>query len=124
VLEGEPAMSTDEQIATLSKLELKGLSRPGSALIVLSGVLYSMIIAYVAVITKGSMEITVSGMETVPWLAAIAIPFAICFLGFVKYAASKGYSRWLGFWLCCAQLPGFIVLLLLPDRNSGQPIQS
>ncbi len=59
-----------------------------------------------------------------PALAATLASLGILLLyivGFVRYCASKGYSKWLGIFLLLGHLFGFIVLLLLPDiKNKGQ----
>ncbi|SRR5579883_1061037 len=40
---------------------------------------------------------------------------ALYAVGCIRYCASKGYSKWLGFWLFLSHVTGFVILLLLPD---------
>ena len=54
----------------------------------------------------------------VPAFVTIVISIVVVSLylvGFIRYCSSKGYSKWLGFWLFLGNIPGFITLLLLPD---------
>jgi hypothetical protein len=52
-------------------------------------------------------------------MSLIGVAVLVLYLiGFFRYCASKGYSKWLGLFLFFANLPGFIVLLLLPDLHS------
>jgi hypothetical protein len=58
----------------------------------------------------------VGGPALAMTLAAIA--FCVIYaLGFLNYISSKGYSKWLGLWLLLCNLPGAVVLLLLPDLH-------
>jgi hypothetical protein len=55
---------------------------------------------------------------------------ALYAIGCIRYCASKGYSKWLGFWLFLSHLTGFVTLLLLPDlyerskRNAQNDVYS
>jgi hypothetical protein len=51
---------------------------------------------------------------------ALILLAVLYIVGFVRYCASKGYSKWLGFWLLLGNVPGFIVMLLLPDLTDKQ----
>ena len=56
----------------------------------------------------------------VPALAMTVAALAFCViyaLGFLNYCSSKGYSKWLGMWLLLCNIPGTVVLLLLPDLH-------
>lgn len=42
-------------------------------------------------------------------------------IGFIQYSFSKGYGPWVTFWLILGNLPGFIILLSLPDLKGDCP---
>lgn len=65
-----------------------------------------------------SQGATITGTPGILGMVTISALWCINLFGFIKYAASKGYSGWIAFWLCSAAFYGFIVLLLLPDRNA------
>ena len=97
----------------------KGISRPGALQMVASVAI--MIIAaiwplYLAATRPGNEWFMV--LNGLPALAVVIASIAVLLLyliGFLRYCASKGYSKWIGFWLLFANVFGFIVLLLLPD---------
>jgi hypothetical protein len=104
-----------------------GLSRPGAMQMVAA-----IILGVVAAI--GPLFLAFMRPDQVWFMALSGLPaFAIAisgvgvlilfFVGFIRYCASKGYSKWIGFWLCFGHLPGFIVLLLLPDCKPGVSAQ-
>jgi hypothetical protein len=88
------------------------MSRPGFLLIMFS--LAGIFVMFVAVCVHGY------GITGQPSLVILAVMIALqltYLFGFIRYAGNKGYSGWLGFWLCFGSIPGLIALLLLPDRN-------
>ena len=95
------------------KLRPTGLLRPGGWLIIVS---YVLMVALVFC-SAACIHEPKSFVPLIPWAVASAVVWGMNIVGFIKYAASKGYGGWTAFWLCTAQLNGFIVLLLLPDRN-------
>ena len=63
-----------------------------------------------------------NGVPAALAIAAAAAVIGLYFVGFLRYCHSKGYSFLLGFLLLICNLPGFIIMLLLPDlRNSQTP---
>lgn len=58
-----------------------------------------------------------TGMPALLAVLGGVLVFVLYFVGFLRYCASKGYSKWLGFWLLLGSFPGFITLLMLPDIN-------
>jgi len=59
----------------------------------------------------------ITGLPGLMWLTVFLVLSTCYLLGCIKLGRSKGYSGWLMFWLFLAQFPGFIALLLLPDRR-------
>jgi hypothetical protein len=49
----------------------------------------------------------------------VTVPYAI---GCIRYAGSKGYGTGIGLLLFIANLPGFLIMLLLPDRTKHNEI--
>jgi hypothetical protein len=101
----------------------KGLSRPGAMLMVASAIL--MLVSAIGPVFLAVMRPThewlmvLSGFPAFAIISASALTAVLYFVGFLRYCVSKGYSSWLGFWLFLGNVPGFIVLLLLPDRKGN-----
>jgi ABC-type Na+ efflux pump permease subunit len=102
----------------------KGLSRPG-ALQMIASVIIMIITAigplYLAATRPNNEWFMV--LNGLPALAVVIASIAVLFLyliGFLRYCGSKGYSKWIGFWLLFAHAFGFIVLMLLPDLKTRQ----
>lgn len=99
----------------------KGLARPGAL---------QMLVAIVS-ITVGSIAPTMMALRSPNHEWALALNGApalgmflvaaglsvLYIIGFLRYCSSKGFSKWLAFWLLLGNVPGFIVLMLLPDLN-------
>jgi len=100
-----------------------GLSRPGAMLMVMSAALMviSGICPVFLALTRPTHEwlMVLTGMPAFGIIMASGLVAILYFVGFLKYCASKGYTAWLGFWLFLGNVPGFIVLLLLPDLNAS-----
>lgn len=100
-----------------------GLSRPGAMQMVASATL--MVVAAIgpAVLAVGRPNhewlMVLNGPPALAMVIASLIVIVLYCLGFFRYCSSKGYSTWLGFWLFIGNLPGFIVLLLLPDLKAS-----
>ncbi|MBS1989948.1 MAG: hypothetical protein JSS86_12965 [Cyanobacteria bacterium SZAS LIN-2] len=107
-----------------------GLSRPGAMLMLMSAAL--MVISGVGPVFLAVSRPThdwlmvLTGMPAFGIIAASALVAILYFVGFLRYCGSKGYSAFLGFWLFLGNVPGFIVLLLLPDLkvSSAEHIKS
>ena len=99
-----------------------GLSRPGALQMLASAAL--MIVAAIGPILVASSRPTNEWLIVLTGFPALGMSVAgigvllLYFIGFLRYCASKGYSKWLGFWLFIGNIPGFVVLLLLPDLSS------
>ncbi|MBU6452723.1 MAG: hypothetical protein KGS72_13135 [Cyanobacteria bacterium REEB67] len=105
-------------------MDKTGLARPGAMQMVLAVVL-------AMVISIGPLFMAATRPDhqwSVAWTGLPAFGVAISgivagfvyFVGFLRYAVDKGYSPWLAFWLFCGNAPGFIALILLPDRRKGE----
>jgi hypothetical protein len=80
------------------------------------------VFALVAIVYSGtqaskSPNHEITGAAAIPWIIMTAIWYMTWIFGFLRYAQSKGYSKWLGFWLSLGQVPGMIALFLLPDQR-------
>jgi len=96
-----------------------GLSRPGArqmvaaVILLVVGAIGPLFLAFMQPNQEWSMVL--SGFPAfVVAISGVVVVF-LFFVGFIRYCASKGYSKWIGFWLCFGHVPGFVVLLLLPD---------
>ena len=105
-----------------------GLSRPGAIQMVVSAIL--MVAAAIGPIfwaaTRPSHEwlMVLTGLPALTMEIASVLVLMFYFVGFLRYCASKGYSKWLGFWLFLGSIPGFIVLLMLPDLKANMKDRS
>jgi hypothetical protein len=107
-----------------------GLSRPGAMLMVMSAVL--TILVGVGPLFMAATRPSHEWLMVLTGLPAFMLSISglfvtiLYFIGFLKCGASKGYSAWLSFWLFWGNVPGFIVLLLLPDLNARnrEPLQT
>jgi hypothetical protein len=93
--------------------------RPG-ALQMLAAVILTIVCSVgpiVLAITKPTHEwsLVAVGPEAVLLSSLGLIITALYAVGCIRYCASKGYSKWLGFWLFLSHVTGFVTLLLLPD---------
>lgn len=96
-----------------------GMSRPG-ALQMLAAVILTIICSVgpiVLAMTKPTHEwsLVAVGPEALLLSSVGLIIAALYAVGCIRYCTSKGYSKWLGFWLFLSHVAGFITLLLLPD---------
>jgi hypothetical protein len=71
------------------------------------------VFALVAIVYSGTQASKSPNHE----ITGAAIWYMTWIFGFLRYAQSKGYSKWLGFWLSLGQVPGMIALFLLPDQR-------
>jgi hypothetical protein len=100
-----------------------GLSRPGAIQMIASATL--MLAAAVGPVYLAASRPTHEWLMVLSGFPALAMSLAgvvlliLYFIGFLKFCSSKGYSKWLGFWLFFGNFPGFIALLLLPDLKAG-----
>lgn len=100
-----------------------GLFRPGAIQMVASTIL--IVVAAIGPIVLAAMRPSHEWLMVLSGLPAIALTITggfvvlLYFVGFLSYCASKGYSKWLGFWLFFGTIPGFIVLLMLPDLKAN-----
>ena len=84
-----------------------------------------MVLAAIGPIVLAAMRPSHEWLMVLSGLPALALTIAggfvvlLYFVGFLSYCASKGYSKWLGFWLFFGSVPGFIVLLMLPDLTAN-----
>ncbi len=96
-----------------------GLGRPGAMQMVAAGVLMAAetIAPIVVAATRPNHEwfMDLTGLPAMVPIIVSTLLVALYFVGFLRYCSSKGYSKWLGFWLFLGNIPGFITLLLLPD---------
>lgn len=89
-------------------------------LIAVVSITFAGIVPLVYALTLPSHEwlMSLSGLPALAMTIASLAVVILYVIGFIRYSASKGYSKWLGFWLLLSHLPGFIVLLLLPDLKT------
>lgn len=103
------------------KMHKTGLSRPGTIQMIAAAIITAVGIvvpAYMCAIRPNHEWLMV--LSGFPALAAASTGIIIAllyFIGFLRYCTSKGYSKWIGFWLFLSHLPGLIILLLLPDQE-------
>jgi hypothetical protein len=99
-----------------------GLSRPGAIQMLAAATL--MVVAAVGPVYLAASRPTHEWLMVLNGFPALAMSVAgiallvLYFVGFLRYGSSKGYSKWLGFWLFFSNFPGFIALLLLPDLKA------
>ncbi len=100
---------------------MSGFSRPGALQMVAAAVLavISAVGPLFIAATRPSHEwvLILSGL---PAMAISLSGFLIAILyvvGFFRFCTSKGYSKWLAFWLLLGNFFGLVVLLILPDRK-------
>jgi hypothetical protein len=99
-------------------------SRPGIRLILGAGPLLAVLYAVPSLASMhqsatGLWQHVMTSTGLLPGIGTIlgALVLLIIYgIGCVRYACSKGYSKEIGFWLCLGHFPGFITLLVLPDR--------
>lgn len=96
------------------------LSRPGSIQMTIALVLATLaglVPIYLAcMMPSHEWFMVLTGLPAASMAAASLAILGLFFVGYIRYCISKGYSGWIGFWLFWSNLPGFIVLLLLPER--------
>ena len=105
-----------ERVLEISRSERpRGLARPGGSMIIASylGMLTLTIIG--AIVGKGQ---TITGLPAAILCFGFLVAVVFNVKGFIDYGKSKGYSGWISFLLCTAQVTGAIVMLLLPDHNA------
>lgn len=99
------------------------LSRPGAIQMLASIVLvtFASIGPIVLAIRQPGHEwlMSLSGLPALAMTIATVLVLALYCIGFLRYCASKGYSKWLGVCLLLGHFPGFIALLLLPDLQAS-----
>ncbi len=104
-----------------------GLARQGALQMLIAVVAMTgcSIIPPVIAAFKPSHEWLMVMTGTPAFLMVIAglMMFVIYSVGFLRYCVDKGYSKWLGFVLLLGAVPGFLVLLMLPDlKHAAQEI--
>ncbi|HEY9734375.1 MAG TPA: hypothetical protein V6C89_20860 [Drouetiella sp.] len=101
-----------------------GSHRKGITLIILSLVLTLLGLILPVVLTTliptHEVVVVLSGWRAL--LAEIFFPlmFIMYATGAAQYSNDKGYGKWMGILLALANLPGFLVLLFLPDLKQQQ----
>src|ERR1700733_671860 len=100
----------------------KGLSRPGALQMVASAAI-SLFAAIGPVFAAAPLPnhewfMILNGLPAFILTVTGVGLLVLYFIGFLRYCASKGYSKWLGFCLFLCNFLGLIILLLLPDLNS------
>ncbi len=99
----------------------KGLSRPGAMLMAAAVVLLTLAaigpIVMAASTPSHEWSMILTGPSALATSAAGLFSLLLYAVGYLKYCSSKGYSTWLALWLLLGNLPGFVVLLLLPDLH-------
>lgn len=96
-----------------------GLKRDGAAFMLAGATLLAILSTFPLIIaaTKPSHEwsIFLVGAPAISMMFAATTFCLIYALGFLTYCSSKGYSIWVGIWLLLCNVPGLMILLLLPD---------
>ena len=104
-----------------------GLSRPGGMQMVLSAILMIVVAIgpmYIAASRPDhEWSVVLNGLPALAVTVASVVLLLLYFIGFLRYCASKGYSKWLGLWLFLGHVFGLIVLLLLPDQKTAMQKQ-
>ena len=106
-----------------------GFKRKG-ALQMTTSVLVTFLLILIPLILAGNKPthewlLTLTGLPVFIAEFSAFLIFALYLSGFLQFCADKGYSKWLGFLLMLAALPGFLVLLFLPDlKNPAWDIAS
>ena len=106
-----------------------GLARQGALEMLIAAVAITgcSIIPPVIAAFKPSHEwlVILTGIPAFLMIFAGLMMFIIYSIGFLRYCVDKGYSKWLGMVLLLGAVPGFLVLLMLPDlKHAGQEIYS
>jgi len=96
-----------------------GFARPGALQMLVASVAITACSTVPPIIAafKPSHEwlLVLTGIPAFLMVFAGFMMFIIYGLGFLRYCADKGYSKLLGLVLVFGAIPGFLVLLLLPD---------
>jgi hypothetical protein len=104
------------------------LSRPGAMQMLASAGLMAFIglgpTLYISLYPPHEWQMFLYGLPALFMILGGAILVVNYCIGFLRYGASKGYSTWLGLCLLLANVPGFLALLLLPDRETAVQIES
>lgn len=87
-----------------------------SALLILAEAFVPVVVT--AISPSHEWSVVLTGTPAFAWVAAAMLVTVCYFVGFLRYCASKGYSMWLAVLLFVSNVPGFIILLLLPDRTA------
>lgn len=100
-----------------------GLARPGAMQMVGAAILVLVVaigpLFLAAVQPEQVWSIMLTGFPAFAVSVSGLLVLVLYLVGFLRYCASKGYSKWLGFWLLLGHFAGFIALLLLPDLKTG-----
>lgn len=96
-----------------------GLKRDGAAFMLMGATLLTLLSTLPMIIasTNASHEwsMLLVGAPAFAMMFAATTFCLIYAVGFLSYCSSKGYSKWIGLWLMLCNVPGLMVLLLLPD---------
>jgi hypothetical protein len=99
----------------------RGFARPGAMQMLWAGILLALEslgpIFAAAANPNHEWVMELTGIWAASLWLVTAIAVVLYCIGFVRYCMSKGYSGWIGFFLLIGNLPGFIVMLLLPDER-------
>jgi len=97
-----------------------GIARPGAKLMIFAAALMILGTTVPWLLASSSPShlwfLELTGLPALGLVMGHAVLILMYFLGYLAYVGSKGYSKWLGFCLFFASVPGFVVMLLLPDR--------
>ncbi|MBA3859012.1 MAG: hypothetical protein C0507_19065 [Cyanobacteria bacterium PR.3.49] len=106
-----------------------GFARPGALQMLVATVAIALCSTFPPVIAafKPSHEwlLVLTGIPAFLMIFAGLMMFIVYGIGFLRYCADKGYSKWLGLVLLLGAVPGFLVLLMLPDlKHAVQEMNS
>ena len=115
-----PVQETTQQVSITRRPAKTGFGRPGALQMLIAVALGAMegVIPFVMAASMPSHEwaLVLNGFPAFLMMAAGMATAILYFVGFLRYCTSKGYSPWLGLLLLICNVPGFIMLLLLPQR--------
>lgn len=105
-----------------------GFARPGALQMLISVLGSAACAVYPAYLAATSPEhefgVLLSGLPALLLMLMYLLWFVLYLVGFIRYAASKGYGAFVILLLLLANILGFILLLVLPDRRANDTATS